>query len=129
LPASQRTPLEGCPGQWLSPDAAQAFNAAERELERMGIHMDVTSAGRTYQDQARLYAERGSNPNPVAPPGTSNHEGGNAVDLANASDPRVERVMNKDGFYRDVSGDPVHYDYRGSTATAHNRTGSGTRHA
>jgi tape measure domain-containing protein len=49
----------------------------------------VSSGFRSYAEQAALYANRGSNPYPVAPPGTSNHEGSKyprgAVDVSDYS--------------------------------------------
>jgi len=41
----------------------------------------LTSGHRTRTEQERLYANRGSNPYPVAKPGTSRHESGIAADL------------------------------------------------
>src|SRR5438552_2037519 len=67
----------------LDPSLAAALDQARRTLARDGINLDdyVTSGYRTYGEQARLYAARGSNPNPVASPGSSPHEKGLAVDI------------------------------------------------
>jgi uncharacterized protein (TIGR03382 family) len=45
----------------------------------------------------------------AATPGTSNHEGGRAVDLANYSS--VISAMANKGWAHDVAGDPVHFDH------------------
>lgn len=47
----------------------------------------VTSTYRSTTEQARLYANRDSNPYPVAPPGSSYHEYGRAIDIV--ADPQV----------------------------------------
>lgn len=56
-----------------------------RRLEALaaskGMHFHITSGRRTYAEQERLWAGRGSNPYPVARPGTSRHETGNAADV------------------------------------------------
>jgi D-alanyl-D-alanine carboxypeptidase len=46
-----------------------------------GMKFDVTSGLRTHAEQQRLWDNRHSNPYPVAPPGTSRHESGNAADV------------------------------------------------
>jgi hypothetical protein len=48
---------------------------------RKGMHFHITSGLRTYAEQMRLWNARGSNPFPVARPGTSRHESGNAADV------------------------------------------------
>lgn len=54
-------------------------------LEGQGIRIRVSSGLRSTAQQAALYAARASNPNPVAPPGTSKHERGLAVDVVPVS--------------------------------------------
>ena len=46
----------------------------------------MTSGVRSTADQARLYADRANNPNPVAAPGTSLHEKGLAVDIGGVNE-------------------------------------------
>jgi uncharacterized protein YcbK (DUF882 family) len=46
-----------------------------------GEHFHITSGGRSYAEQERLWNARGSNPYPVAHPGTSRHETGRAADV------------------------------------------------
>jgi D-alanyl-D-alanine dipeptidase len=56
-----------------------------RRLEALaakrGEHFHITSGLRTYAEQMRLWNNRGSNPYPVARPGTSRHESGRAADV------------------------------------------------
>jgi hypothetical protein len=56
-----------------------------RRLEALaagrGEHFTITSGLRTYAEQMRLWNGRGSNPYPVARPGTSRHESGRAADV------------------------------------------------
>jgi uncharacterized protein YcbK (DUF882 family) len=46
-----------------------------------GEHFHITSGGRSYAEQERLWNARGSNPYPVAHPGSSRHETGRAADV------------------------------------------------
>ncbi|MEA2438836.1 MAG: D-alanyl-D-alanine carboxypeptidase [Thermoleophilaceae bacterium] len=48
---------------------------------RRGEHFHINSGLRTRAEQQRLWDNRGSNPYPVAPPGTSRHESGRAADV------------------------------------------------
>jgi hypothetical protein len=50
-------------------------------VSQYGGTIQVISGYRSYEKQAALYANRASNRNPVARPGTSKHEQGLAVDL------------------------------------------------
>jgi hypothetical protein len=56
-----------------------------RRLEALaaqrGETFQITSGGRTYAEQEALWSARGSNPYPVAHPGSSRHETGNAADV------------------------------------------------
>jgi hypothetical protein len=82
-------------------------------------HWKITSGVRTRAQQAALYANRANNPNPVAKPGTSNHEidsgGGGAIDVSNPD--ALARALA--GFRgrkprRDPSiHDPVHFSLTG----------------
>lgn len=67
----------------------------------------MSSGVRSTADQARLYAARGSNPNPVAPPGTSMHERGMAVDIAGMT-PEQRAMLPQYGLAQPVANDPVH---------------------
>jgi hypothetical protein len=80
LPMSALCPLWGAPGQMLRADAASAFNRMSKAFAGVfGSPLCVTSSYRTYDHQAELYATMP--PGYAAPPGTSNHGWGVAVDL------------------------------------------------
>lgn len=64
----------------VNPELAARFRGMVQALATKGIRLQVTSGYRSTERQAQLYAQRSSNPNPVAPPGTSKHEKGLAVD-------------------------------------------------
>lgn len=79
----------------------------------------LTSGVRTYAQQAALYANRGSNPNPVAPPGKSNHEieNGGAFDATQPQ--QLNRILQaftgKRPIWAPTVGlkDPVHFSATG----------------
>lgn len=82
IPLSAMTQVQ--PGKYLEPTAAIAFMAMQGAY---GSSIPIVSAYRSYAEQAALYANRGSNPWPVAPPGTSNHGWGKAVDISSGTSP------------------------------------------
>lgn len=76
-----------------------------------GFH--VKSGYRSPEDQAREYANRFRNPYPVAKPGGSQHEKGEAADLkfdTQAGDQWFRAQMFKYGVTTPVAGDPVHFE-------------------
>ena len=91
----------------LNPDLAERVQKAQEAYRReFGKDLPITSAVRSKADQQRLYDQRANNPNPVAQPGTSLHETGNALDIP-ASVP--EKFLNKFGIHRPMGKkDPVH---------------------
>lgn len=93
---------------YLQPQARQALQQA---IQDRGTMMLVNSAYRTIAQQMLLYNDRFNNPNPVAPPGASNHQTGLAIDI---EDPRGwEPYLMRYGW-QPLSGDPPHFDYQGS---------------
>ena len=91
----------------LSPDLAERVQKAQEAYRKeFGKDLPITSAVRSKAEQQRLYDQRGNNPNPVAKPGTSLHETGDALDIS-ASVP--EKFLNKFGIHRPMGKkDPVH---------------------
>lgn len=83
----------------------------------------VVSGHRSRQEQAALYANRGSNPYPVAAPGSSPHERGDAVDLGGDLS-LARRLAAQFGLAQPVAGDPVHFELAGPPATARTMNGS-----
>lgn len=67
----------------------------------------LSSGVRSRDDQARLYADRANNPNPVAAPGTSLHERGMAADIGGMS-PGQRAMLPQYGLAQPVANDPVH---------------------
>jgi LAS superfamily LD-carboxypeptidase LdcB len=78
------------------PPLATAITQLVAAAARAGIPAQVTSGVRTYSQQARLYRRylAGMNPYPVAPPGTSDHELGLAVDIWAGNDANTIAVGN-----------------------------------
>jgi len=79
----------------------------------------MSSGFRSNADQARLYADRGINPNPVAPPGSSNHERGLAVDIAGMT-PEQRALLPQYGLAQPVANDPPHVELARNTQLASN---------
>lgn len=74
-----------------------------------------SSGVRSTADQARLYADRANNPNPVAAPGTSRHERGMAVDIGGMS-PEQRAALSQYGLSQPVPNDPPHVELAQSQA-------------
>lgn len=103
VPASALAPLDGQPGCFLRADAAAAWNAARAEVKRRtGIVLTVRGWNRSYAEQVLFYLQRHkpwkaglkkccywaghgwytfTGAAHAAPPGTSNHGWGLAVDV------------------------------------------------
>src|SRR3954462_2092372 len=80
---------------------------------RRGEHFHITSGLRTYVEQQRLWNGRGSNPYPVAHPGTSRHETGRAADVTiNGRD--IQSVISASELraagLNPLAGDSVHVE-------------------
>lgn len=114
--------LKNHPELWLRDDAAKAYDAAEAAI---GV-MRTNSAGRTEAQQQHLINrwDKGGPSNrppylyaPARPARTSNHvaNGGIAVDTSDWR--RFAQVCEQFGFTHPYpSGDPVHFEYRGTPA-------------
>lgn len=102
VPSSALAPLDGQPGCFLRADAAAAWNAGRAEVKRRtGIVLMVRGWNRTYAEQVTFYLQRHrlakagervccywqdrpyvfTGTAHAAPPGTSNHGWGLAVDV------------------------------------------------
>ncbi len=95
---------------YLNPSAVSSLVAAGNQAT-----LQINSGYRTVAQQYLLYRwyRAGRCGIPIAAtPGTSNHEGGRAVDVANWSS-RVS-VMRAHGWSHDVPGDSVHFDHLSS---------------
>jgi hypothetical protein len=85
----------------------------ERLAESKGMHFHITSGLRTLAEQQRLWDNRGSNPYPVARPGSSRHESGNAADVT-INGQAIQTVIPADDLraagIAPLAGDAVHVE-------------------
>ncbi len=101
----------------LQPFARDLINAASAA----GLLPRVTSTLRSTAEQTRLYRryQQGLSDFPVAPPGTSAHEYGEAFDLVVSP---FEALADVGAFWQQMGGtwgaqrDPVHFELPGATA-------------
>ncbi len=91
----------------LDPRLQRALGAAEVAL---GYRIPIVSGWRSRADQERLWANRHANPYPVAPPGTSLHERGLAVDVPLGLTSSLAQVGSGVGLCQPLPvTDPVHF--------------------
>lgn len=74
----------------------------------------MSSGVRSTADQQRLYDNRANNPNPVARPGTSNHERGLAIDIGGMT-PDQRAMLPQYGLAQPVANDPPHVELAKAT--------------
>lgn len=76
-----------------------------------GLRYRITSAYRSPYKQAQLYKAylEGRSPYPVAPPGTSAHERGLAIDIVSADQQKMADLLTYAGLYWAGPADPVHF--------------------
>jgi len=103
----------------LDPKVREAVILAAQEYQQLtGEKLRINSAMRSREDQERLYNDyirRGRTGMPVAPPGSSAHESGLAVDIQQGkTDRRAVDILNKYGLLQTVANDPVHFTVAGS---------------
>jgi hypothetical protein len=111
----------GVPGDSGAPDSTEADRAPAlapvlraalaRAQQLLGEPVPVTSGYRSPATQQRLWLRRATNPYPVAPPGTSMHERGLAVDVPSSFAERLAAVGARGGLCRPYpTTDPVHFE-------------------
>jgi hypothetical protein len=100
-------------GHQLASGAAAAFMKMKSAAAAEGINLTLTSSYRSYQKQAYLYQlyKQGKG-NLAAPPGTSKHEKGLAIDVANGI-PWMQRNAKKFGWKATVPSEDWHFEYLG----------------
>ena len=85
----------------------------EALAERKGMNFHITSGLRTIAEQQQLWNDRGSNPFPVARPGTSRHQSGRAADVTIGGRP-IQDVISADELraagLNPLAGDAVHVE-------------------
>ncbi|MCW2112472.1 hypothetical protein QIH87_14290 [Bradyrhizobium elkanii] len=108
--------IAGAPGQTVQDDANAipgTVGMDQRLADRTQDFIQdnpgtfLSSGVRTRDDQARLYADRANNPNPVAAPGTSLHERGMAADIGGMTSEQ-RAILPQYGLAQPVANDPVH---------------------
>jgi hypothetical protein len=103
----------------VNPQLATAVNKAIEDYKRLtGKDATITSGVRDREKQQRLYdayIAGGKKGMPVAKPGTSLHETGNAVDINKTAANEMDRmgILSKYGLTRPVANDPVHVELAG----------------
>lgn len=125
-PASATAPTAAAPGTY--PHLSGDLDANPELLARLealaaqrGEQFNITSGNRTYAEQERLWNARGSNPFPVAHPGTSRHESGNAADVTVGGQP-IQNVIGAAELtaagLAPLAGDEVHVELPGAAAAS-----------
>ena len=96
----------------LDPELLKRLMAAS---EVYGKPLTITSGFRTSAKQKELYDDykAGKSPFPAAPPGSSKHEKGMAVDIAEHKDLAAVAALRSQGLMQTVSGDPPHFEIAG----------------
>lgn len=85
--------------------------AVARAGALLGLPVPITSGWRSPAQQAALWANRHLNPYPVAPPGTSMHERGLAIDVPRTFVATLRTVAAASGLCQPLpSSDPVHFE-------------------
>jgi hypothetical protein len=99
-------------GAYLRHEAARAFLAAKAQAEKEGVTILITSAYRSIAHQQALQGIYSV----VAPPGTSRHGEGTALDIQTGTrgyDWFVKNGPNYGWQYMAIPNDPVHFEYLG----------------
>lgn len=81
-----------------------------------GVHAEVTSAVRSYAEQAQLYDDwmNGRSPYPATPPGTSTHELGWAIDVVSDDQDFIAQILTDAGLVYAGAYDPIHFSLPGA---------------
>jgi len=91
--------------------SADLLSALERADRLLGTPVPIASGLRTRAQQQALWDRRHVNPYPVARPGTSHHERGQAVDVPRSFVPRLMAVAGAAGLCQPMPRtDPVHFE-------------------
>lgn len=106
----------------LHKDLAAIKRNLPRVARSLGFEARVTSAYRSYKKQAWLYNRyiNGLQEYPVAPPGTSDHERGLALDVVSTDTNKLVELLTAAGLSWAGPSDPVHF-YLGGPQIASQR--------
>jgi len=101
----------------LNPELQKRLMAAS---EVYGKPLTITSGFRTFDEQKKLYDDykAGRSRWPAAPPGSSKHGKGMAVDLAEYADTAAVRALASQGVVQTVKGDLPHFEIAGLQTAA-----------
>lgn len=89
---------------------AERLRRANEDMQReMGSTIQVNSSFRTPEEQARLHKELSVKGARVAPPGSSFHEKGQAVDVSNWQE--AEKYLRRYNLVNDLDDDKGHFSY------------------
>jgi len=104
----------------LHPYLATIRRNLPRVAQSMGFQARVTSAYRSTKKQAELYRryQAGLQPYPVAPPGTSMHEKGLALDVVSTDTNKLVSLLTSAGLSWAGQADPVHFQLSGLKSQA-----------
>lgn len=111
------SPVAAIPGtiQEAAGQSPQLLTDPVRAAKEAGI--PITSGVRTTEKQAQLYADSqqpGYKGPPVAKPGSSKHESGNAIDVGPLT-PDQRQWLIGHGYTQPLPGkDPMHWEYKGA---------------
>ena len=106
----------------LHPEVHRRALRLLQDARRAGLRIMVTSTLRTFEEQDRLYRAwlaRGRTGLPAAPPGTSTHNYGVAIDLVSLDAGRLAELVHLAecaGLKWAGTSDPVHFDVYGVEA-------------
>jgi len=118
FPAFQGTGLQRSAAAQSQIDAtglAPAMRSAVARAEQLlGRQLTIVSGRRSLAEQQALWDNRANNRYPVAFPGTSRHELGEAIDIATADVPALLSVMDQVGICQPLPvTDPIHFVWCG----------------
>lgn len=109
--AERLAPGGGDDGPTRSGLAPAMLAAIARAEQLLGRPVTITSGFRSRAEQQRLWDHRATNPYPVAPPGTSRHESGYAIDVPISSVPALRGVGPTAGLCDPLPvSDPIHFE-------------------
>jgi hypothetical protein len=107
---------EGGVPAYLAPSAANAFSQMKAAAAADGVDLRLSSAWRDSKLQAQLYQDYLAGKGPVAaPPGTSMHEKGLAIDVAGgkAKDWMYKNSARFGWRFQQIPGEDWHFNYWG----------------
>lgn len=89
-------------------------NEMVKIIQQVELHLNVpikmTTATRSRAEQTCLWHKLGQDRSRVAPPGTSKHEFGVAIDVEKSTYQRFDKTLRQFGLCTPVAGEPWHYE-------------------